>query len=94
MANLKYDSFPCIRFDVSQWYADPEFQEWFLDQCQHNYLATWHNGSKEFSDCSDAFITYDYGEGSNYDMPEKLWDQLCKTLGSGQYLVWLTNLAN
>lgn len=91
MANLEFESFPCIKINVPQWYADPEFWDWFITNKKD--LATWHQYQPEPHDCSDCFITYDYGDGSNSDMPEKFWDQLSQTLGSGYYLVWLTNLA-
>lgn len=95
MTKLKHEFLPCIKINVPDWFADAEFQKWLAEAVNMpGDLATWHVSSEPPGDSSDIFMTYDYTDGSNSDMPERFWDQLCETLGSGWYVVWLTNLDN
>ena len=86
--------------NVPEWFEDKAFLAWLNDP--NNTLFTWHSRGEEASDWSDIVVCVDpslNGEGSESDMPERIWDQivaLCKKLfqpSCGSHIhVRLTNL--
>jgi len=57
-------------------------------------VATWHYPGP-INEYSDVFVTYDNGEGSNSDMPEDIWQSLCRlceSYGVSDCVIWITNL--
>lgn len=97
-----------IKLNVPEFFEDPIFMAWFDEQASKHQLASWHGGGKA-TEFSDAFLTVHvlwepsscedgyYAEGSNSDMPEPFFKQICQQVWSmGHWgedvLVWLTNL--
>lgn len=83
---------PCLRLNVPELFLDPLFAEWVGNRPG---VATWHVEG-EMGECSDVFVTYDNGCGSDAeDMPEHCWEYIRKAveLSRVQFaLIWLTNL--
>ncbi len=99
---LEVEYYPCVRINVPDWYKDKQFRGWLV-----NFAATWHRPCDGFEpgECSDAFIWYDGGEGSDCpgppndyvyrpdSFPSDFWEELVQTLGKDWHgIVWLTNL--
>ena len=86
-----------LRINMPDMFADSAFMDYLNDS--DNNIATWHLKSDpnahEYSDC---FVTYDAGEGSHTNMPEKWWNLICeiveKEMGRPDIyvLLHLTNL--
>lgn len=91
----------CIRFNVPNWFARPDFKEW-LDRAAvaigngNTRLATWHQPGRITGEDSDIFCIYDAGELSESDMPDWAWRELTSycsdRFGPKICIVWLTNL--
>jgi len=90
--------YPCLKLNVPQWYERKDFQKWlndFVDPHEGRRHATWHQFG-EPGEYSDIFVTYDHGEGSDFEeMPGDCWEDItrvCKEQGLEYAVVWLTNL--
>jgi hypothetical protein len=83
---------PCIRINAPEFFEDAEFVRWL----ESPDAATWHCKGKQVNDHSDAFMTYDHEEGSDYtELPEWIWNSICDTMDVYGYkfaLLWITNL--
>lgn len=83
----------CLRINCPDLFRDQEFVQW-LNSCPA--LATWHVSGKPPDEMSDVFVTYDGGEGSDFEsMPEAAWDRLCevcRAAGVVYAVLWLTNI--
>ena len=89
----------CLKINVPQWYEREDFKKWLNKYIQPTELrrhATWHTGG-EPNEMSDLFVTYDQGEGSDFEeMPEDCWEEIhrmCRELNVKCAVIWLTNLA-
>jgi hypothetical protein len=89
---------PVVRIDAAGWYQRADF----IAALESGSVATWHTPGHEPGDLSDAFVTYDHGEGSNMCgppelgcLPDDIWEDICqqmKELGVEQAILWITNL--
>lgn len=83
---------PYMRVDVPEYFKREDFLRWLNDPT----TATWHKKGGRATQMSDAFVTYDNGEGSDAcGMPEDCWEALCaaaRAHGMTYGLIWLTNL--
>lgn len=85
-----------MRINAPHWYRNPAFVAWLNSPGS----ATWHVKGQLPNEYSDAFLTYDNGEGSDAppggdlypSIPVELWNELRAELGDVACLVWLTNL--
>lgn len=84
-----------VRINAPELFRDPEFVAW-LNRPSGNRTATWHVKGQEPDEWGDVFFTYEDGEGSDADMPERIWDDICELLrphvGCEACFVWLTNI--
>jgi hypothetical protein len=84
----------CLKINCPDVFADPEFRDWLDDPA--NGVATWHPPGTEPGECSDVFVTFDHGEGSDaFHMPGHCWLALCREAearGFSYGVLWLTNL--
>lgn len=90
---MRVSRISCVRIDAHEFYQDPEFVAW-LNGARKGAIATWHRGGNP-GDFSDIFMTWDSGEGSNSDMPEKIWKEISTQVeqrGIEYCVVWITNL--
>ena len=83
---------PCVRINVPELFADPEFADWVRD----GQAATWHGHLHAMGEYSDVFVTYDGGSGSDAEsMPEHCWEYIKRAVEPTRIafgVVWLTNL--
>ena len=83
---------PCIIINAPHWFERADFQRWLSGP---DRPATWHKPG-EPTENSDVFITYDHGEGSDFEtMPEDIWEnvrQICEEQRIEYGLIWLQNL--
>ena len=90
MSNI--ERLDALKLNVPAWFEREDFQEWLNERGKP---ATWHVKGAEPNDYSDIFMWFEDGEGSDSDMPEKVWDELCalcKTQAFRAGVIWLTNL--
>jgi hypothetical protein len=88
----KIETLNALRINVPQWFAREDFRAWLNT---NDRLATWHNKGQEPTEFSDVFMTYERHEGSDSDLPEALWEELCALCdkeGFTDGIIWLTNL--
>lgn len=94
-----YDArMPCVRIDAAEWYE----REDFLAALNSGSIATWHKPGCVPNELSDAFVTYDHGEGSNMCgppecgcLPDDIWEYICglmKHMRLEQAVLWIANL--
>lgn len=84
-----------LKLNLPELFEDQEFVGYLNDA--DNRIATWHRKGDAPDEYSDIFITYDAGEGSNTDMPERWWDYICSLceeadIGGAYALLHITNL--
>ena len=93
-----------VRINAPEWYRDPDFCRWLRSR----NTATWCAIGEDPNEESDAFFTYDDGDGSDAPLPnhphptmrglpEHIWSQVCALIeashGKGiDCLVWVSNL--
>ena len=85
---------PCLRINAPEWYQREDFRAWLNGAGR----ATWHTRGELPSEYSDVFITFDHGEGSDYDvlMPEDIWQEISAAAAANRLedgLVWISNVA-
>jgi hypothetical protein len=90
---MKAERTHCLRINAPEWYARPDFMAWLNGERR----ATWHERGEGPTEYSDVFITFDAGEGSDYDtlMPEDIWQQIARAateLGVRDCIVWISNV--
>lgn len=80
-----------LRINAPEWYERKDFLEFLTE----DRMATWHLPGHAPDECSDIFMTYDNGEGSDMsDMPEDCWDEIrriAEAEGFTYGLIWITN---
>lgn len=89
----KLDRLACLKINAPEWYSIPEFQDWLN---KANNVATWHTKGNSPGDYSDIFTWYDHHEGSDSNMPEVVWNELCNICdkeGFRSGVIWITNLS-
>jgi hypothetical protein len=89
---------PVVRIDAAGWYQRADF----ITALERGSVATWHAHGCEPGDLSDAFVTYDHGEGSNMCgppefgcLPDDIWEDICGMMKHArveQAIVWIANL--
>lgn len=83
-----------LRIECPAWFARADFQQYLNEYRTTRPIATWHLGGAP-GEMSDVFMTYDEGEGSEFDvLPEDIWEeicQLCTSAGIAHGVVWLVN---
>jgi len=67
-----------VEISAPEFYRDPEFLKWLNNPDRHQ--ATWHVKGKKVNEFSDLFFTYDGGEGSDSDMPSRIWEMIHQEL--------------
>ena len=79
-----------LRINAPEWYERKDFLEFLTE----NRPATWHVPGPP-NECSDIFVTYDHGEGSDESViPEDCWDEIrriAEAEGFTYGLIWITN---
>jgi hypothetical protein len=79
-----------VRIDCPAWFQREDFQKWLNGE----RVATWHRKGQAPGEYSDAFVTYDWDEGSDWsDMPEDIWNEICSICQERQVtfaLIWLS----
>jgi hypothetical protein len=90
---MKAERQALLRINAPEWYARPDFRAWL----NNPERATWHRIGKEPNEYSDVFITFDHGEGSDFDvdMPDDVWAQITQAAadaGIQDCVVWISNL--
>ena len=89
--------YQCLRINVPNWFQQPDFVAWLSDNDPKRArpgLWTWYTGG-EPSEYSDTVVIYDRGDGSDSDMPQWAWDEICAECEKRSIefaLVWMTNL--
>jgi hypothetical protein len=89
---MKTETLPCLRINCPAWYQRPGVVAWLRAMPGP---ATWGLHGTEPGECSDLFMTFDHGDGSDSDMPEDLWAEgcrLCDEAGLGYGVIWLANV--
>jgi hypothetical protein len=86
----------CLRINAPEWYDRDDFRAW-LNAEGAQRRATWHERGTEPTEYSDVFVTFDSGEGSDYDtlMPDDIWEAITKAadeVGLSDCIVWISNL--
>ncbi len=82
-----------LRINAPDWYDRKDFVAWLSDE--NNLVATWHERGEKPNEFSDVFVTYDDGEGSDSNMPQDIWAQICQFAEEAHFsagLVWISNL--
>ena len=80
-----------IRINVPEWYEREDFQTWLNGNGKQ---ATWHTKGAKPNEFSDVFMWYDNHEGSDSDMPESIWEELCKICDSEGFEFGYIHLTN
>lgn len=86
-----------LSINVPEFFARPDFRAWL--NCPTSRRATWHTpGTTPPGEYADTFITFDNGEGSDFDdlFPADLHELLCGACaahGISHGLLRLTNEA-
>jgi hypothetical protein len=95
----KVERIDCLRLNCPRWFRRPDFQAFLSHAGQFGEgwgLATWHEPGAEPGECSDIFMTFDHGVGSDYHaVPEDVWEEICqaaKAHGVEYGVIWVTNL--
>lgn len=91
---VELDYIRVIRINAPEFYQRADFMAWLNDP--QRIQATWHGKGCEPSEYSDLFFTYADGDGSDSDMPEEVWKEICRAMneaGVDNALIWLSNLA-
>jgi hypothetical protein len=91
---VKAERIDCLRINAPEWYARADFMRWLTEDRR----ATWHiRGNTSPDEYSDVFVTFDHGEGSDYDtlMPDDIWEAITKAAhdcGVDDCIVWISNI--
>lgn len=83
-----------VEISAPEFYRDPEFLRWLNNPDRHQ--ATWHVKGKSVNEFSDLFFTYDGGEGSDSDMPRRIWEMIHQELkrqGVKFCVVWVKSFS-
>ena len=95
---------PLLRLNAPLWFRDAGFLDWLNkaargdDPRRTGRLATWYRPSDPRPDeFADFFLTWSDNDGSNSDMPEPFWLDLCDAVRTydpdlSEVLIWVTNL--
>ena len=71
-----------LSINAPEWFARPDFQAWLTyptASLESSSRATWHTPGTEPTEFSDTFITFDHGDGSDFDdlFPADIYQQIC-----------------
>lgn len=92
--------YPCIQINAPELRENSKFCQW-LNQAAIGTpngpcAATWQRPGKNQpqdqinADCSDLFIWKEGLEGSDTDMPEEVWNQICELVGKDfTGIIWI-----
>jgi hypothetical protein len=77
---MKIEQLECLSINCPEWFARPDFQAWLQNAIATQSLATWHKAGDAPNEFSDTFITYDNGDGSDFDenFPEDIHAELVR----------------
>lgn len=86
---IVHDYMPLIRINAPEWFRRQDFRK-YLNATD---VATWRDLSEDGTEepVTDLFTTYYGGTGSNDDMPEDIWAEICAALGGAEFFVWLSD---
>lgn len=90
-------TYPCLRINAPHLREHSAFTAWLnkaaIGESNGPLAATWHRTGTP-DDYSDLFAWKDAGkEGSDSDMPEDVWNQLCELAGEPfQGVLWISFL--
>lgn len=93
---MQVEPISALSINMPEWFERADFQAW-LNAPKKN-LATWHTLGSQPGEFSDAFITFDNREGSDFNelFPPELHAKLCEiceSRGITYGILRLTNLA-
>jgi len=84
------NSIPCVEINLPELFEREDFRAYLNDP--KNTIATWHRSGEAPDECSDVFVTYDNGDGSNSDMPG--WGIVCDMMRENGHTAALVRLTN
>ena len=82
-----------VQINVPEWFARKDFMAWLNNP--ESGVATWHTLGKPACEGSDVFMTFDHGDGSEFEadgFPADIVQMIKENfVEEGHLLLWLTN---